>query len=47
MYRTATSDDILDSVEVKSGSYVFASIVDANSDVGTLADLTAVVLIQR
>lgn len=36
MYRTAARDDILDSVELKSGSHVFASIADANSEVGTL-----------
>jgi linoleate 10R-lipoxygenase len=36
VYRTAARDDILDSVEVKSGTYVFASIADANLDVSTL-----------
>jgi len=33
VYRTAAKDDILDAVEVKSGTPVFASIVDADSDV--------------
>jgi hypothetical protein len=48
VYRTAVRDDILDSIEVKSGASVFASIANANSDVGILRSLvtTTLVLIQ-
>jgi hypothetical protein len=40
--RTAARDDILDSVEVKSGTRVFASIVDANSDVSSFFPLLVI-----
>jgi len=35
VYRTAARDDILDSVQVKSGNSVFASITDADSNVSS------------
>jgi hypothetical protein len=36
VYRTAAKDDVLDTLEVKSGTHVFASIVDADTDVSSL-----------
>ena len=47
MFRTAAKDDILDPVEVRAGSHLFANLVNGDSEVRTcfLFELTMVVLI--